>query len=360
MSKSIAKSLSLTALALLAASVLAANSPTPAELVEDGHWKRARAALEPLAQRSPNDAQTLYLLGRVKFVYRDYAGALSLAERAAAIDPKNAEYRWLIASAVGEMADDAGPFKAMGLARRFKREAEQVIVLDPKHIDSRWGLMEFHKRAPGIVGGDDKKAYVYLEEIKKLNPVRGQFAEYRMRQLEKKQVSPEPYYLKAYELEPNNYDVLRNLARFYSSDQQKKYDLAEKYARAMLKLKPQRTAGYTLLAFLYAMQKNWKELEGVIAESEKNIPDSFITHFQAAATLGNSGADNERAERYFKKYLSIEPEPGHPTHADAHFLLGRLYETKMNRREDAVREYQEALRLNKDHEEAKKALKRLK
>jgi tetratricopeptide (TPR) repeat protein len=349
-----------TILAAMLALSAAANSPSPAELVEDGHWKRARAALEAKVQQSPADAQTLYLLGRVRFVYRDYSGALQLAEKAAALDPKNAEIRWLVASAVGELADDAGPFKAMGLARRFKREAEAVIALDPNHLNSRWGLMEFHKRAPGIVGGDDKRAYVYLEEIKRINPVRGQFAEYRMRQLEKQQVSPEPYYLKAYELEPNNYDVLRNLARFYASDAQKRYELAEQHARAMLKLKPLRSAPYTILTLVYATQKSWKQLDAAIAESEKNISDSFIAHFQAASVLVNSGADNERAERYLKKYLSIEPEPGHPTHADAHFLLGRLYEAQMNRRADALREYQETLRLNKSHEEAKKALKRLK
>jgi tetratricopeptide (TPR) repeat protein len=345
---------------LASAALLAqANSPSPAELVEDGHWKRARAALEAKAQQNPNDAETLYLLGRVKFAYREYDCALKLAERAAAIDPRNAEYRWLVASAVGEKADNAGAFSAMGLARRFKREAEAVIELDPRHIDSRWGLMEFHKRAPGIVGGDDKKAYVYLEEIKRIHPARGQLAEYRMRQLEKKQVSPEPYYLKAFELEPNNYDVLRNLARFYALDAQKKYDLVEKHARAMLKLKPQRTAPYTLLTLVYANQQRWADLDAAITDSERNIPDSFIAHFQAAAVLVNSGMDNARAERYLRKYLTIPPEPGLPSHADAHFLLGRLYETKMNRREDAVREYQETLRLHKDHEEAKKALKRV-
>ncbi len=45
-----------------------AAEPTPESLMERGHWKRARAAVETLAKTKPNEAHTLYLQSRVKMM----------------------------------------------------------------------------------------------------------------------------------------------------------------------------------------------------------------------------------------------------------------------------------------------------
>jgi hypothetical protein len=36
----------------------------------------------------------------------------------------------------------------MGLARRFRQEAETTIKLDPSHIDARRGMITFFVKAP--------------------------------------------------------------------------------------------------------------------------------------------------------------------------------------------------------------------
>jgi tetratricopeptide (TPR) repeat protein len=357
--------LALLVSALAAAAAAQGQSPaalspdSQKRLVEDGHWKRARAALEPRVQSNPRDAEAAWLLSRVRNAWKEYDAAVKLAETAAALDPKNAEYRWVVAENVGEQAEDASWFRALGLARRFKREAEAAAALDAGYVAPRWGLMEFHMRAPGVAGGDKKRAYALLEEIKRISAVQGPLAEFRMTQLEKKNESPEPYYLRAYQADPKHYGANMNLARFYTRDTQKKFDLAEKFARAAMQLEPFRAGPYATLALVYAVQQRWKELDELLSQFEKAIPDSSIAHYQAAAMLRVSGADLPRAERYLRKYLSVEPEPGYPTHADAHWLLAMVSE-KMGRNADAVRELEAALRLNPGHDAAKKDLKRLK
>ena len=141
----------------------AANDPSPEELMNGGHWKRLRGAVEPRVKANPNDAPAAYFLSNVRQAYNDIDGAFALAEKAVALDGKNGDYRCQLAETYGQRAEKAGIFSQLGLARKFKKEAEAAIALDPKNIDCRIGLMEFHLRAPRIAGGDRKMADVMVE-----------------------------------------------------------------------------------------------------------------------------------------------------------------------------------------------------
>src|SRR5215213_448704 len=88
---------------------LAADSPG-ADLAEHGHWKRLKALIEPRAAANPNDAEAQWLLSRVRMAFKDVDGALAPAEKAAALDPKNVDYRWQVAQVVGEQASSASVF----------------------------------------------------------------------------------------------------------------------------------------------------------------------------------------------------------------------------------------------------------
>jgi tetratricopeptide (TPR) repeat protein len=337
---------------------LAANDLAPEVLLENGHWKRLRALAEQRLKANSNDAQAAYHLAYLKFQQGDLDATLGLAEKAAALDPKNADVRYLIAGVYGRKAESAGIFSQLGLARRYKREAEATLVINPLHIDARMGLIEYHLRAPGIAGGDKKKADQYLNEIMRIDPAKGYLALARKANIEKQPAQLEGLYLKALEASPRNYGVLLTLAGFYSADTQKKYDLSENYASDALKAQPNRVGAYVTLAGLYAFQLRWTDLDRIIAEAEKAVPDNFAPYYNAARVLLGSGRDNARAERYFRKYLTQEPEIAGPTHAHAHWRLGLLYE-KMGRKPDAVAELRIALQQKPDLEEAKKDLKRL-
>lgn len=120
-------------LGAVAGMLAAAATPDRAirALIDGGHWKQARAALEPRMKANPSDAEAASLLSRVRSAYGDLDGALALAESAVKVEPKNAEYRWQLAAIVGSLAQKAGVLKQIGLGRRFRQEAEQAIALDP-------------------------------------------------------------------------------------------------------------------------------------------------------------------------------------------------------------------------------------
>ncbi|MBI1738819.1 MAG: tetratricopeptide repeat protein [Acidobacteria bacterium] len=213
--------------------------------------------------------------------------------------------------------------------------------------------------APWIIGGRKDEARKRLAEIQRINPARGYMAQVRMNQYEKKTDSPELLYLQALEADPKSYSIHMTLVNFYFPGAQQKYDVVEKHAREALKLDPGRTGGYGGLAIVFARQKRWPELDAILAQAEKNVPDNFSPFFRAGNVLFADGSDLPRAEKYFRKYLTLEPEPNSPTHADAHWRLALVLE-KMNRKPEAIQELQKALQLNPNHEGAKKDLKRLK
>lgn len=345
--------------AVLLAFSVNANDLAPDVLLESGHLKRLRTVAEQRLKSNPNDAASLYYLGYIKFQQGDLDGALPLLEKSASLDPRNADCRYLIAGVYGRKAEQAGIFKQLGLARRYKQEAEATLAINPLHLDARMGLLEYHLRAPGIAGGDKKKAEQYLSEIMRIDPARGYLAQARKAVIVKQFDQLEGLYKKAIEANPKDYGAHLTLASFYSREDQKKYDVAEQLAREALKLDPNRIGAYNSLAGLFAFQTRWQDLDHIIAQAEKAVPDNAAPYFHAGRVLAGSGKDNARAERYLQKYLSLEPEPNGPSHAHAHWRLGLVYE-KMGRKADAIRELENAVRKNSELEGARKDLKRIK
>ena len=350
----------LVAAICLLTSIADAQAPSGVDLAEHGHWKRLKAVIEPRVAANPNDAQAQWLLSRVRSAYKDQNGALAPAEKAAALDPRNADYRWQVASVVGDQASSASMFKAMGLAKRFRQEAESALALNPSHIPSLTGLMEFYNQAPGIAGGDKKKAEELANQILVINKVDGCIAKIRLLG----QQSPPPLdqiealWVQAAQTDPARVEPHVNLANVYAGGRTPRYELAEKEALTAKTIDSDRVAVYSILASVYAAQERWADLDGVLNEAERKIPDNLSPYLRVAGTLQNLGKDLPRAERYARKYLTQEPEPTASSHALAHWRLGLVLE-KEGRKADAVAELEMATKLDPKFEPAQKDLKRL-
>ncbi len=52
----------------------------------------------------------------------------------------------------------------------------KAAKLDPKHIDTRWALVEFYVQLPGILGGSIKKSLKYADQLQQLSVVDGYLA----------------------------------------------------------------------------------------------------------------------------------------------------------------------------------------
>jgi tetratricopeptide (TPR) repeat protein len=356
--KSLVILVALSAAAPRAALTLAADNDSPEALIEAEHWKRARAIVEPRLKSDPNDLQALFIMARYREAAGEFEAALALTKKMLALNPKNADTQCLLAYVYGRQAVRAGILRKLGLAQRIKRAAETALKLSPNHVEARLILIEYYRLAPGIVGGDKTRARALAERVVKLDPVRGYIAQAAIAHQEEKNDRMEELYKKAVEADPQSYHALITLARSYSYGSQARIELVQKHASEALKIDPGRIAAYSLLAQSYARQGRWQDLDDILDQAEMNVPDNLNPYFQAGRIVLQQGKDFARAERYFRKYLTQEPEPSSASPAQVYWRLGQTLE-KLNRQNEAVDAIKTALELDPSLEGAKKDLQRL-
>lgn len=344
------------AVACLAVTALAQNDIQA--LIDGGHHKRARAAVEERLKKNPNDADALQLKSRL-LMSTSVDQAEQLAEKSVQLDPNNANAWAQLANAKGRKAQRASVFSQMGLGREAKKAGDKAIELNPNHPDALHFLIAFHREAPGIVGGDKKKADEYMQRLLKVDPVRGNLLLAENAIDDKQMDKVEGYYKMALQANPKDYRAQMNMAGYYANiDKARNYPLAEHHAREALKIDPSRPSAWVTLSALLALQKKWAEVEATVNETKKRFPGNLNPQFQAARVMVQTGENFPLAERYLAEYLKEQPEPNAPGHEAAHWRLGLLYE-KQGKKAEAIASMRTALRLKADFEPAKKDLKRL-
>lgn len=345
-------------LAVLCYPILFAADADPAALVHDGHFKQARSLLDRQLRENPNDADALVLRARIDLAYQKHEQALNLLRQAVKLEPSNSDAHVFLAEAYAQKIQHAGFFDKMGMAKTIRKESERAVASDPKNLDALELLMEFHMDAPGIIGGNKDKATELAARIGVLDSVRGAFARSAIAAHEKHYAEEKQFQLEAVEQNPDSYDALVSAARLYLSDRWLDYRAASEFAARAIAINPTRVRGYSLLAESYAGLDKLHSLADLLAHAEAEVPDDLAPYFYAGQRLLRTGKDPALAEQYLRKYLTQEPEGESPTLGEAHWRLGQALELQ-GRKDDAVHQIEEAVRMNPDLKEARKDLKRL-
>lgn len=160
----------------------------------------------------------------------------------------------------------------------------------------------------------------------------------------------EEYYLKAQALEPNNpnFDVKLGLLKTYAAqaskdegEKKKLIEEAKSFFEKAVNKKNNFGAAYYNLALIEEVLGN---VDAAIANMDKAAflePSNIAYVFNLGRLYQSRGKanDNETAEKIFKAILGINNKE-----VNTHFNLALLYE-KMQRKDDAIKEYQEVLGL---------------
>jgi len=293
----------------------------PEKLIAAGHWKQARTLVEARIREAPDDALANFLLSQVRNAFGDRESPLSLAEKAVALDGNTAKYHRQVAEVIGVMAQHAGLFQQLGLARRFRKEIDTAVALDPRDLQALRDLMEFYLLAPGIAGGDSHKAETVAERIAGISPADGFLARSRLAGYRKRATDAEAFLRSAVEAQPAYYNARIQLAQFYLADGHLNLAAAEQNACEARKIDPGRVDAYSILASVYAARAQWNELESTLTSVLQEVPDDRTPYFRATERLLASGRDLPRAERYLRIYLDQPPEGNQPTAGDARSQL---------------------------------------
>jgi tetratricopeptide (TPR) repeat protein len=305
-----------------------AAAQTPEELFKQGKYEDAKRLFAERAAKNGKDANALFYMGRIAEETNHADEAVDWYEKALKLNDTSATYHFWLGSATGDLAQNASKFKQPFLARKVKAEFERASQLDPAMLEPRLGLVDFYVMAPGFMGGSTEKAHQQANEIKKLHPYRGYYAEARIASRQKNPAAEG----KAYE---------------------------EALAAAKVAA-PDSTAPWFSLAAYHRRQSRWDDAFALYDSIARRWPNDIAVHLSYGYAASLSGKQMERGERELKLYL--EHPPKDMTDATASFVryhLGQIYE-KSARKDAAKAEYIEAVRLNKDNGDAKKALVALK
>jgi tetratricopeptide (TPR) repeat protein len=247
--------------------------------------------------------------------------AVDLLEKAVELNPRSSEYYDWLGKAYGTQAQKAGKLKQPFLAKKTKDAWEKAIALDPNNLEAREDIIQYYLQAPGFLGGSKDKARDAAFEVRKRSPYRGAF-------------------------------VVANVCA-----EIKDQPCVEREMKSLIANFPDSSSAYSSLAAYYANAKDYERAFAVVEGRLKAKPSDPAALYSLGRTASLSGQNLERGEQALRAYIAA-PLPTGPAVANAHLRLGMIAE-KRGAKDVARREYQTALQLNPNLQDAKKALKAL-
>lgn len=206
--------------ALAWAMLLSVRVPLWAGTLEDARQavetQQYGTAIRLLEGSAAKGASEWFLLGKAYFQSGRFDEASGALERAVAAQPGNAELRNWLGRAQGMRAEQANPFRAMGLARQAREHFEAAVKADPKNLEAVSDLFSFYLAAPGFLGGGIEKAAALAETVKSVNAGEYAFLQAQLAEKRKDYAAAEKHYLEAQAREPRRVGRWVDLAKFYT------------------------------------------------------------------------------------------------------------------------------------------------
>lgn len=250
----------------------------------------AQSEMQNYLATNPDHVKANELLGDAYGHQRKWDKAIEQYKTLKEKNPNNANYHYKYGGALGMKARSISKIKALGIIGDVKRSFLTAAQLDPKHIDTRWALVDLYVSLPGIVGGSYSKALKYADELEKLSKVDGYLAK---------------GYVYEYDDEP---------------------ELAEKYYRLAIKVGGSVTC-YEKLTNFYDKQKQPDKAIGTLEASQQKHQRNAI-HYQIGKVCADYNFQLEKGEKCLNAYLAnYSAKDGVPKEW-AYYRLAKIYRHK--------------------------------
>ncbi len=177
------------------------------------NFDQSRILFENILKENPNNIKTLEYLGDIAGQNKSWDNAIYYYKKLKQLKPLEANYHYKYGGVLGMKAKYSNKFKALGMISEVKSSFEKAISLNPKHIEARVALVELYLQLPGIVGGSEKKALLYANEIAQISPVDGYLSKGHIAEYFGRYKEAEIQYKKATEISKskNSFRILANL-----------------------------------------------------------------------------------------------------------------------------------------------------
>jgi tetratricopeptide (TPR) repeat protein len=204
---------------------------TAEKLFKEEKFDQARPIFENFLKSNPSNLKTIEYLGDIAGKNKSWDTAIGYYRKLKQIKPTEANYYYKYGGVLGMKATQVNRFKALGMIDEVKGSFEKAIVLNPKHIEARWALIELYIQLPGIVGGSQSKAIKYSNELMRLSPVDGYLSKGHIDEYFKRYTAAEQQFKKAIAISGSkmSYQKLANLYKSKMNEPEKAKIVLEEY-----------------------------------------------------------------------------------------------------------------------------------
>jgi putative CocE/NonD family hydrolase len=277
-----------------------------------------------------NDADALLARGRELLEQDEFDQAIAVLKRAVELQPDSSEHHLWLGRAYREKLDTASMFKKLGWSKKLRASYLRAVELDPDNIDARSSLASFYFNAPGIAGGSFDKGIAQALEVKQRDPLAGHTL----------------------------------LADAYAG--KKDYAAAKREYHALIAIDPSDPTPRYRLGVVCQTEKSWDEtfaaFEGAAAANGTDDGHEMYrlaALYQIGRTGVFSGEGLSDSAEALERYIASERKSEQlPSAASAHWRLGMIYQ-RMDKGDLARAQFERALELEPDHEQAREALEEI-
>lgn len=142
----------------------------------DNKFEAAEPLFKSHLETNPNDLKTIEYLGDIAGHKKQWDKAIGYYKSLVEAKEDNANYHYKYGGVMGMKALEVNKLKALTMIGDIKKAFKTSAKLDRNHIDVRWALVEFYIQLPGIIGGSEKTAIAYANELENISKVDGYLA----------------------------------------------------------------------------------------------------------------------------------------------------------------------------------------
>ncbi len=184
------------------------------KLFQQEKWDQAKVLFEDCLKQNPKDYKSIEYLGDIAGHQKRWEDAIGYYKTLKIQFPKTANYWYKFGGALGLKAKSVSKFKALGMIDEVENAFLTAAKLDSKHVESRWALVMLYIELPGIVGGSEKKANKYADELMQISKVDGYLSKGYIDEYFERYTQAEKNYLKAHEI-GNSKTTFKKLYNLY-------------------------------------------------------------------------------------------------------------------------------------------------
>lgn len=189
--------------------------------------------LEKFIETHPTNVDAIELLGDIAGQQKQWDEAIKYYLQLKKSHPTVANYHYKYGGVLGMKAKENKNFKGLAMIDDVENAFLKAAQLDPKHIEARWALVMLYIELPAIIGGSERKAQKYADELLLLSKTEGYLAKAYIDDYFNRKTKAEANYLKAYQLDKSKktFQKLYNFYLYKSKDAEKAKKLKEQFEK---------------------------------------------------------------------------------------------------------------------------------